>query len=330
MEREVERKIISILKIISKNTEPMGASLISRQLIKDYGISMSDRGIRYHLKIMDEQGLTRGYGKSGRRITEKGLEELKNALVTDKVGMVITKINSKAFMTDLDVNTGRGKVVLNISLIEKAELPRALKAMKPIFTADLGISKYLMVARSGQTIGDITIPDGKAAIGTICSVTINGILMKSGVPVDSLFAGILQMHNHEPKRFVELIDYHGTSLDPLEIFIRSKMTNVSDVARTGSGTLLASFREIAAVALSVAQDKIKEMENLGITGVMKIGEPSQSLVGVPVGMDRVGLVIAGGLNPLAAVEEAGIETHSKAMSTMVEFGELKDYREIFS
>lgn len=326
MDKEVERKIYAILKILGKNSDPMGASLISRQLSKNYGINLSDRAIRYHLKIMDEQGLTKGFGKTGRIITDKGREEAKNALVADKVGMVITKIQEAAYLTDLDLNTGQGKIVLNISLIDVEQLDKALRAMRPVFMADLGISKFMIVAKEGRRIGDIMVPAGKAAIGTICSVTINGLLMRAGIPVDSLFAGILQVENNEPKRFTEIIKYEGTSLDPLEIFIRSGMTSVTDAAKTGSGLILASFRELSAVALPAAQERIEAMKRLGISGVIMIGEPSQPLVGVPVGMDKIGMVIAGGLNPLAAVEEAGIATHSKAMSTLVEFSHLQDYR----
>lgn len=328
MEPEVERKIISILKILNKCTAPMGASLISRQLVKDYGITLSDRAIRYHLKIMDERGLTNCFGKNGREITEKGKEELKNALVSDKVGMVITKIQEASYRTDLNIKKATGKVVLNISLIEASELKQAIKAMKPVFESELGISRYLVIAKGGESIGEIAIPQGKAAIGTICSVTINGVLVKAGIPVDSLFAGILQIDDNEPRRFTELIKYEGTSLDPLEIFIRSKMTNVTDVAKKGRGKILASFREISAVSLGQTIEIVDSLKRIGISGILRIGEPSQPVAGVPVGMDKVGIVIAGGLNPLAAVEEAGIETHSKAMSTLIDFTELHDYRDL--
>jgi repressor of nif and glnA expression len=43
---------------------------------------------------------------------------------------------------------------------------------------------------------------------------------------------------------------------------------------------------------------------------------------VPVGRGRTGIVVAGGLNPVAAAEEAGIATELKAMVTLADFGDL--------
>jgi len=42
----------------------------------------------------------------------------------------------------------------------------------------------------------------------------------------SRFAGILQIKKGVALRFVEIIDYTGSSLDPSEIFIRGRMTSV--------------------------------------------------------------------------------------------------------
>ena len=89
--QEVERKALSILKILSDNPEPLGATVLARHL-KDCGIDLSDRAVRYHLKLMDERGLTELVGRDGRAITPRGLEEIKNALVRDKVGFAISRI----------------------------------------------------------------------------------------------------------------------------------------------------------------------------------------------------------------------------------------------
>ena len=56
--QEVERKVISILKILSEAPQPLGARLIARQL-KEEGVELGERAVRYHLKLMDERGLTR-------------------------------------------------------------------------------------------------------------------------------------------------------------------------------------------------------------------------------------------------------------------------------
>jgi len=59
---------------------------------------------------------------------------------------------------------------------------------------------------------------------------------------------------------------------------------------------------------------------------MATGLPNQPLLQVPVPQGRVGLVVCGGLNPLAAVVESGIATTNAAMSTLCDFQQLIDYR----
>jgi HTH-type transcriptional regulator, global nitrogen regulator NrpRI len=99
---QVERKVVSILKILSESPQPLGARLISRQL-KEQGVELGERAVRYHLKLMDERGLTRPMEKwDGREITQLGIEELNNALVTDKIGFVLEKIENHAMSTLLD------------------------------------------------------------------------------------------------------------------------------------------------------------------------------------------------------------------------------------
>jgi len=69
-------------------------------------------------------------------------------------------------------------------------------------------------------------------------------LLKSGIPIESRFGRVLEVKNLKPRRFVAIINYAGTSLDPSEQYIRARMTNVSETAKTGNGKILANFREI--------------------------------------------------------------------------------------
>ena len=66
---EVERKVISILRVLSESPHSLGAKLIARRL-KEHGVELGERAVRYHLKLMDERGLTRPLDRrDGREIT---------------------------------------------------------------------------------------------------------------------------------------------------------------------------------------------------------------------------------------------------------------------
>ncbi len=100
---------------------------------------------------------------------------------------------------------------------------------------------------SGEKLGDVVVPEGKTGIATVCGVTVNGVLLKNGVPMESKFGGILEIRNPKPLRFTAIINYGGTSLDPSEQYMRARMTDVSEAIKTGNGRILANFREIPAL-----------------------------------------------------------------------------------
>jgi repressor of nif and glnA expression len=190
-------------------------------------------------------------------------------------------------------------------------------------------SDRIILASEGGKIGDILVPKGMVGLGTICSVTINGIFLKAGIPIASRFGGVVETDNGTPRRFVSLISYEGSSLDPLEVFIKSKMTNVSGAAAGRSGKVLASFREIPIVCLEKAKKLSRTMADRGIRGLLMIGSPNTPLLEVPVGIDKVGIVIVGGLNPIAVLEEQGIPTESKAMSTLFDYSQLVPFNQCY-
>lgn len=68
-------------------------------------------------------------------------------------------------------------------------------------------------------------PDNKASsIATVCSLTIDGILVNNGILSTPKYGGLIEVGN--PPLFVEMISYNGSSIDPHKIFIFKNMTNV--------------------------------------------------------------------------------------------------------
>ena len=319
---DVERKTLSILKVLNGSDRPLGGRVIG-QLLKMHGVALTERAVRYHLKIMDERGLTALVGnQDGRIITEKGLSEIKKALVKDKVGFSIAKIESLAFRTDFNYESGQGTIPVNISIFSKDVFRNALIAMKPVFDKGLCVSQLVATVDSGERIGEIFVPENKIGFLTVCSIVINGVLLKAGIPMDSRFSGTLQIDNRKPMRFTEIIAYNGCSLDPTEIFIKANMTSVSEVISTGSGEILANFREIPAICLPVVEKVLAGLNTAGIGGVLVKGNVSDPVCEVPVDLNKIGLVLVGGLNPVAAAQEVGIEAENRSMSAVIDYKSL--------
>jgi repressor of nif and glnA expression len=326
---EIERKSIVIMRILNQAGQPLGARIIARKM-KDYGVSLSERAVRYHLQFMDERGLTLLVGRrDGRVITDKGIEELRNARVQDKVGYAISRIEILAYKTTFDVTSRTGLIPVNVSFFSQGIFPEALAAMKESFDEGLSVSDLVAVAGPGEFIGDMNVPEGQVGFATVCSIVFNGVLLKRGIPMDSKFGGILQVQDKKPVRFVELIHYSGTSLDPSEAFISAKMTSVRDAATDGAGKILANFREIAGICRENVMDVLGLLGQAGIRGVLSSGKMGESVCQVPVDVNKVGLVLMGGLNPVAAARELGVEAENFAMSTVMEFRDLRPFSQVF-
>jgi len=324
---DTEKKVMMILKVLSESYEPLGSIAIARKL-EERGISLNERTVRYHLKITDERGHTQPLGRDGRMITPRGLEELREALAPDQLGFILEKLELLAFKTTFDPKTRTGLFPINTSLFNKEIFPKAIQAMKGAFKAGLCVSQLVATATEGQKLGDVVIPDGKVGLATVCSVIVNGVLLKHGVPVDSRFGGVLEIKDSKPKRFVAIINYGGTSLDPSEQYIRARMTSVSEVAKTGNGKILANFRELPAPARSIVEQVIAELKEAGMNGVYALGNTSEPVCQMSVGTNRIGMALLGGLNPVAAAVEAGIEVDNVAESGMIDYQQLVGFSDL--
>ncbi len=321
---DAERKIISILKVLSESSEPLGSITIARELER-HGIFLSERAVRYHLRITDERGYTQPLGRDGRMLTPQGLEELKMALAPEQVGFILDKLELLAFQTTFDPQKRSGQLPINTSLIDQNQFKEALAAMSDVFKAGICASELVAVASEGEKLGSVVIPSGKIGLATVCGVVINGVLLKAGVPIDSRFGGVLEIRDSKPRRFTAIINYAGTSLDPSEQYIRAGMTSVSQAAKTGNGKILANFREIPAQSRAIVDEKTTILKEAGIGGVYALGNTSEPICQIAVGLNRVGLVLLGGLNPVAAAVEAGIEVESIAESGMIDFQRLQSF-----
>lgn len=324
---EAEKKIVAILKVLSESSEPLGSTTIARELER-HGIFLSERGVRYHLKITDERGYTRPLGRDGRMLTPLGLEEVRMALAPEQVGFILEKLETLAFYTTFDPQKRTGQLPINTSLIRQGEFSKALSAMKEVFRAGVCVSDLVAVASEGEKLGSVVVPSGKVGLATVCGVVINGVLLKSGIPIESRFGGVLELRDSKPRRFVAIISYAGTSLDPSEQYIRAKMTSVGQAAKTGNGKILANFREIPAPARALVEEKIALLSEAGINGVYALGNTSEPICQVTVGLNRVGMVLRGGLNPVAAAAEAGIEVENAAESGLIDFQQLRSVWEL--
>jgi len=328
MKRRSENAKAAILKVLDGASKPMGASQIAKGL-ESLGLSLRPRTIRLYLLQLDKQNYTRLVSKrEGRVITEWGREEHAHTNVMEKVGMVSARLDSLGYRMNFRNTDGKGTIIMNVCMIKPDDFPKALEEMKPVFDNHLGMGRKLIVVREGGTLGASKVPKGFLGLGTICSVTLNGILLHLGIPVVSRFGGLLEMRDWAPVRFVEAIEYRGSTLDPIEVFIRADMTRVRNVVRNGSGVICASFREVPSVAIEDIRRAERAIQSHGLGGILALGKPNQPFLGVPVSEGYSGMVVIGGLNPIAAAHEAGVPITIRSLAGLQEFESLQNVDEL--
>ena len=318
----ISRLEIEILRVLSESAEPVGSRLLQRELGRR-GFFLSERAIRYRLQSLESKGLVVGHERSGRTITSQGLAELSRALVSQRVGFIITRFLSMAYSVTYDYIADSGRVVSNVSVVDKSFYDKMFEIVKNLGTTNLLLAPYIKVLDENEEYQNIVVPKGKVALLTVCDLTVDGVLIRSGIPLFFKYGGLVQIVNGKPIRFVDMISYEGTTVSPLELFIRGGLTSVMKVVKAGSGVLPVGMREIVAEARDRTQKIISTLKERGWGGVLALGTPNEPVLGVPVSMDRFGLCMVGGLALAAALLEEGAKIETFASYCLVPLEEMK-------
>lgn len=233
----------------------------------------------------------------------------------EQVKFLLSKAWNLINMVDFDLETQKGRVIANISHVNKEDLEDALDLFFEVMSEpEYCVSKYFKI-----------IPDlkeGKTSIATVCSLTIDGILNKKGIPSAPQYGGILETQTKNP-RFIELTAYSGSSLDPHEIYLTKGMTSVLEAVNS-SGRILASLKEIPYIARPDALEVLGEVKKAGFS-ILKVGKPSELIYNAKVEMYHAGIITPGGLNPIAAIREAGIHVEPKAVEAMLDISRMEEF-----
>ncbi|MHC1602817.1 MAG: DUF128 domain-containing protein [Methermicoccaceae archaeon] len=318
---DAQTKIIEILEIVRESNSSVGAGKIADKL-KEKGYEITERGVGYYLKLTDEMGLTKKRGHTGRVITPLGMRELEEGMAVHRVSLTLAKMEEKIYMTNLNLEEGKGDVVVNITYIPKEQFERAWDVVREVSSSGFLVCRRFRL--EDETSDIVSVPSGKVALFTVCSMTVDGILVKYGIPVDTRFAGTLQVKDREPQEFTELISYEGVSIDPMSVFLARRATSVLRVAHHGKGVVMANIREVLCTSVDKTKQVLKLAERIGISGIVGYGSCGKPYLRAPVRTHKVALPIYAGVNVGAAMEEAGIDAETHPVNTVMDYSQLKD------
>jgi repressor of nif and glnA expression len=226
--------------------------------------------------------------------------------INQKVQFILSKAWNLFGKVDFDTETCDGNLITNISTIKKEDFDKSLETMARVYK---NLPEYISPYYS--IIDDIN--NDEVGIATICSLSLDGILLNNGILSTPKYGGLLEMTSN-PK-FVELISYSGSSLDPHVIYISKNMTSITK-DKNGYRSFLSSIKEVPVVAREDANNLILDIQdNIGIP-IYKIGKPRELVYNTKIDAYNFAIVTGSGLNPIAAIKEEGIDVKVKAVESL--------------
>lgn len=308
---ESEHRMIEILRILNEQDKAIGSKIIANEL-KNKGYNLGERAVRYHMQILDEKGYTEKIGYSGRIITDLGKIKLEKGLIYDQVDFIHSKFEEMIYKTNLQYETKTGDIITNkVETNDKETINLIKKAIKN----GLSVSPLINITEETKN-------KTKYTIKTICSTTIDGVLLSNGIPSQPIYGGLVEIENYKPTHFTEIISYKKTSLSPLNAFLSKDMTSVQKVIKEGNGIIPANFRVIPSNTKQKTIEILKKLKKINIDGILSIGEDGENTLGIPVSKNLIGITIIGGVTPFCLAQELGHNIKIKTIDELEKFNNL--------
>ncbi|VVB55452.1 Global nitrogen regulator NrpRII [uncultured archaeon] len=235
---------------------------------------------------------------------------------------IISRIENMMYEVTFDPVKRNGKIIVNISIVNESDFKKIIGLFRQAIHSGLAVSPYIKIIRAEEKIGNVKIETGKIGIATACSITIDGVLLKAGIPVKPILGGVVEIHEGSPLRFTDVLTYDSTTIDPLDVFMSQELTSVTQMINTGTGKILANLREAPMSARDRIEQVLDSLVEAGFSCILEVGEPNNDILGIQVGRDKLGIAVIGGTNPMALVQENDIEIDTQELSILLDVEEM--------
>jgi repressor of nif and glnA expression len=230
----------------------------------------------------------------------------------------LSRIENLMHQVSLDPVRMKGKIITNTSLVDKRYLNEALSVFYDVIQSGLSVSPLITLMEEKE----------KIKIKTACSLTISGVLLKSGVPVRPKGGGLIEVIEREPVRFTDMLMYWATTIDPIDVLTAQGLTDITGMMRTGNGRILGNLQEAPMLARERIEEVLERLTSAEFTGVLELSEPNMNVLGVSVERDHMGIALVGGTNLVAAAQECGISIRHESISGLTDIAEMKHIEEL--
>lgn len=283
----------------------------ARELGYDIDIKLSEKIAKFEklTSLISQKNRVKSY-KNKILSPKKYLSKQKVPFLLSKAWNLIEKVK-------YDIETNTGTLIVNVSYLKKSNLDEAIEIMNQTYKSLKNhINPYYKI------IGPQSKNSNEVGIATICSLSIDGILINNGIMSTPKYGGLLELGNNT--LFTELISYNGASIDPHEIYIFKNMTSITKSGNTpqDSMNILASIKEVPLIARDQTKEILSKIKPIGFP-IYKIGKPREIIYNAKLDSYNFGIISGSGLNPIAAINEKRINVKVKAVQEIMNIDDME-------
>jgi repressor of nif and glnA expression len=231
----------------------------------------------------------------------------------------LSRIENLMQQVTFDPRKAEGMIITNTSRVKKERLQDLLAVFYDTIQSGLSVYPRIKLEDEGRMV----------SIKTACSLTLDGVLLKAGIPVRPKGGGIIEVVEREPVRFTDMLMYWATTIDPIDVLISHELTDITGMMRTGNGRILGNLQEAPMLAKEHIEEVLDSLAEMEFTGVLELGEPNMNVLGISVERDHLGVSLVGGTNLIAAAREFGIQVEHESISDLTDISEMKHIEEMF-
>ncbi|ELY98089.1 DUF128 domain-containing protein [Natrialba asiatica] len=285
MPPELDRRTYDLLRLVDRHG-PIG-SIQLVELMQLHGYDIKDRTIRLTLSDLDDLELTEKVPGQGRRLTQRGRNELEQGDVSSRLEQIRARIAALTSRVSYDPIEDTGALVASAAHLESDAVDDALELVSRLESLPLGPIPISLEDSAPGEPGDtrLLVPS---------SITLDGVLLAHGVNADLTTAGILE---YEPvhvddefsdgdrqlqsggriTRYVDVINGEGSSIDVISLLIEAGRTDVLTLLETeseGPGLLVGDGRQFPINRYEEARDLAVASRD-AIGGVLDFRRPRE-------------------------------------------------------
>jgi len=326
---EFPMTVVEILRLLYFSESPKNSIELAK-FLKNRGIDVDPRTVRYHLSHLEEKGFIKRLGRKGVKLTERGVNEVRRLLVYERIGIPSIEIEKLIIKSDYDINKNKGKVIVNAIMVPKDKYDLVAPLLLDISKTNVITSPLLAILDEEDSIWHFEVKEGHVGILGISSRTYDIIFQKNGICLQSTATGLYQLENNTPKGFVEIISHLGTTISPGELLIRGGYTSVHKVASTGSGYVTAAIKTFSSF---LYEDTLKILEKLKKNSIDGIAEhsciiPENKRLNV-MDKNKGYIIVYGGANYFAPLVETGISKKLEIARDLYDIQKMKEPEKAF-